>query len=131
MWNKCHRSVLSQLHAKLAQKNAQNATSVARGWATHSPRQRIALVVVEKLREYGWEVLPHPPYSPDMSPPDFDLFPKLKEPMRGRRYSSLEELSTTVTPAIRQMNKNGALDGIIKLPRRWDSVIQKQGDYTG
>ncbi|PSN36298.1 hypothetical protein C0J52_20301 [Blattella germanica] len=27
------------------------------------------------------------------------------------------------------MNKNGALDGIIKLPRHWDSVIQKQGDY--
>lgn len=74
-------------------------------------------------------MLPHPPYSPDMSPPDFDLFPKLKEPMRGRRYSSLEELSTTVTRAIRQMNKNGALDGIIKFPRRWDSVIQKQGDY--
>ncbi|PSN41058.1 Histone-lysine N-methyltransferase SETMAR [Blattella germanica] len=92
-------------------------------------RSHIALVVVEKLREYGWEVLPQPPYSPDMSPPDFDLFPKLKEPLRGRRYSYLEELSTTVTRAIRQMNKNGALDGIIKLPRRWNSVIQKQGDY--
>ncbi|PSN38599.1 hypothetical protein C0J52_17918, partial [Blattella germanica] len=92
-------------------------------------RPRIALVVVEKLHKYGWEVLPHPPYSPDMSPPDFDLFPKLKEPMRGRRYSSLEELSTTVTRAIRQMNKNVALDGIIKFLRHWDSVIQKQGDY--
>ncbi|PSN33184.1 hypothetical protein C0J52_27393, partial [Blattella germanica] len=92
-------------------------------------RPHIALVVVEKLREYGWKVLPHPPYSSDMSPPDFDLFPKLKEPMRGRRYSYLEELSTTVTRAIRQMNKICALDGIIKLPRRWDSVIQKQGDY--
>ena len=43
----------------------------------------IADVVTKTLCGYGWEVLPHVPYSPDMSPPDFDLFPKLKEPMRG------------------------------------------------
>lgn len=92
-------------------------------------RPHIANVVSEKLREYGWEVLPHAPYSPDMSPPDFDLFPKLKQPMRGRRFPSLEELSAAVTRAIRQMNRDGVLDGIVKLPRRWDSVIEKQGDY--
>ncbi|KAK9712413.1 hypothetical protein QE152_g24901 [Popillia japonica] len=92
-------------------------------------RPHIGRVVTEKLREYGWEVLPLPPYSSDMSPPDFDLFPKLKKPMRGRRFRSLEELSTAVTRAIRQMNKDGILNGIVKLPTRWDSVIEKQGDY--
>lgn len=35
----------------------------------------IGNVITEKLRQYSWEVLPHAPYSPDMSPPDFDLFP--------------------------------------------------------
>ncbi len=25
-------------------------------------------IVKEKLRELNWEVLPHPPYSPDISP---------------------------------------------------------------
>ena len=35
--------------------------------------------------------LSHPPYSPDMSPPDFDLFPKLKEPLRGIRFDELED----------------------------------------
>lgn len=74
-------------------------------------------------------MLPHPPYSPDMSPPDFDLFPKLKQPMRGHRYSSLEELSAAVTQAVRQMNKDGVLDGIAKLSTRWNTVIEKQGDY--
>ena len=53
---------------------------------------------------------PHEPYSPDMSPSDFDLFPKLKEPMRRRRFSSLEELYTDGTRAIRHMNKSGVLD---------------------
>ncbi|PNF31351.1 hypothetical protein B7P43_G10893, partial [Cryptotermes secundus] len=94
-------------------------------------RPHIGNVVTEKLRQYGWEVLPHAPYSPDMSPPDFDLFPKLKQPMRGRRFPSLEELSAAVNRAIRPINKDGVLDGIVKLPTRWDSVIEKQGDYTG
>ena len=38
-------------------------------------------------------MLPHAPYSPDMSP----LFPKLKEPMCGHRFSSMEEVSAAVT----------------------------------
>ena len=51
--------------------------------------------------------------------------------MRGQRFSSLEELPTDDdTPAVRHMNKSGVLDGIIMLPKRWDSVIEKQGDYT-
>jgi histone-lysine N-methyltransferase SETMAR len=42
---------------------------------------------------YGWQVLPHPPYSPDMSPPAFDLFPELKKPLLGKRFRSIEEVS--------------------------------------
>ena len=56
----------------------------------------ISDVVNKELCDYGWEVLPHAPYSPDMSPSDFDLFSKLKEPMREQCFSSLEELSTTL-----------------------------------
>jgi len=53
--------------------------------------------VSEILEKYGWKVLPHPPYSPDMSPPAFDLFPKLKKPLRGKRFRSTEEVSNEVT----------------------------------
>ena len=52
--------------------------------------------VRELLDRYSWEVLPHPPYSPDTSPPDFDLFPKLKINMPGVRFSMLEDLQVTV-----------------------------------
>ena len=62
-------------------------------------RLHIADVINKNFRDYGWEVSPHAPYSPDMSPPDFDLFQKLKEPMRGLGFSSLEELSTDITHA--------------------------------
>ena len=33
------------------------------------------------------------------------------------------------TLAIRHMNKSDVLDGLITLPKRWDIVIEKQGDY--
>jgi hypothetical protein len=53
--------------------------------------------VTDLPSKYEWEVLPHAPYSPDTSPPDFDLFHKLKEPMRGHRSPSLEDVSAAVT----------------------------------
>ena len=57
-------------------------------------RPHIVDVVTKKHSDYGWKVLPHAPYSPDMSASDFGLFPKLKEPMSRQHFSSLEELST-------------------------------------
>jgi len=56
-------------------------------------RPHLGKDVRELLDGYSWEVLTHPPYSSDMSLPDFDLFPKLKINMRGVRFSTLEDLS--------------------------------------
>ena len=70
-----------------------------------SARPHLGKVVTDLLSKYEWEVLPRASYSPHMSPPDFDLFPKLKEPMRGHRFSSLEEVSAAVTRAIRGLKK--------------------------
>ena len=60
--------------------------------------------ISEILEKYGWQVLPHPPHSPDMSPPAFDLFPKLKKPLRGKRYRRIEEVSNEVIRVIRRIN---------------------------
>jgi hypothetical protein len=83
--------------------------------------------VTDLLSKYEWEVLPHVPYNSDMS--SLDLFHKLKEPMCGHRFSSLEEVSAVVTRAIRRLNKSGTLNGIANLLKRWDVVIEKKGHY--
>jgi hypothetical protein len=36
-------------------------------------------------------VIPHPPYSPDLAPCDFFLFPKIKLKLKGRRFDTVEE----------------------------------------
>ena len=45
-------------------------------------------MVQEYLKESGHDVLNHPPYSPDLSPCDFWLFPRLKKMLAGHRFES-------------------------------------------
>ena len=44
----------------------------------------------------GIKTVPHSPYSPDLGPCDFWLFPKL----RGWRYETIEEMKAVVTKVI-------------------------------
>jgi hypothetical protein len=81
------------------------------------------------LEKYGWQVLPHPLYSLDMSPPDFDLFPILKKPLRGERFRSIEGVSKEVTRVIRSIKNEGVLTGIQDFPKHWTAVIKHNGDY--
>jgi hypothetical protein len=63
-----------------------------------------------------------------MSPPDFDLFPKLKKPLHGKRFRSIEEVSNEVTREIRRIKNEGVLTGIQDLPKRRTAVIKHRGD---
>ena len=46
-----------------------------------------SILVTDYLTKIGIKTAPHPPYSPDLAPCDFCLFPKLKEKLGGYRYS--------------------------------------------
>lgn len=46
-------------------------------------------IVTNLLYQWDWKVLEQPPYSHDMSPCDFDLFPNLKELLWGFQFSSV------------------------------------------
>ena len=53
-------------------------------------RPHISLVTSQKLRELGWEVLMHPPYSPNLAPSDYHLFRSLKNSLNGVKLASKE-----------------------------------------
>ena len=94
-----YRDWMQKLHGKM-HKNQPDLLEDGLLILHDNARPHLAKVVTDLLSMYKWEVLPHPPYIPDMSLPDFNLFPKMKEPMRGHRFSSLEEVSAAVTRAI-------------------------------
>ena len=85
-------------------------------------------IVKTRLQRWRWEVLDHPPYSPDLSPCDFDLIPKLKAPLRGRRFHTREDIANAVRREIARLD-NGAADGIGRLPHRWQRTVDCLGDY--
>ena len=53
-----------------------------------------ALLTRRFLTDNNMSMVPHPPYSHDLAPSDFFLFPKLKMKLKGRRFQTLEEIKT-------------------------------------
>ena len=113
------------------QENAKEPISVGRGWTTHSPynaHPHIADAVTKNFTIMCGKCYLMRPTAQTWVHQTSTYYPKLKEPMRGR-FSSLEELFIDGVRAIRHMNKSGVLDGIIMLPKRWDSGTEKKGEY--
>ncbi|KAG5326409.1 MOS1T transposase, partial [Pseudoatta argentina] len=54
-------------------------------------RPHVAKPVKTYLETLKWEVLPHPPYSPDIAPSDFHLFRSMAHGLADRRFHSYEE----------------------------------------
>ena len=57
------------------------------------------------LKESGFDVLDHPPNSPDLSPCDFWLFPRLKEMMAGHRFQSRCGIGSAVYQCLQHIPK--------------------------
>ena len=55
--------------------------------------------------ECGFEVLPHLPYSPEMAPSDFFLFPKLKSNLCGTQFASKEGVIAAVNEYLEDQEK--------------------------
>ena len=53
-------------------------------------------VVTKYLQEERVILLPHPPYSPDLAPCDFFLFPKIKKELGGKRFERIQNVSCVI-----------------------------------
>jgi hypothetical protein len=76
----------------------------------------------------GFEILPHTPYSPVLTPSDFYLFPKLKTKLRGRRFGSCESVMEAVNEFFKDQNRELYFEGSKKLKHRWAKCIHVEGD---
>ena len=74
----------------------------------------------------GIKTVPHPPYSLDLAPCDFWLFPKL----RGCRYERIEELKEAVTKVIDTLTQEDFHGAFKKLFERYNKCIATGGDYN-
>ena len=63
-----------------------------------------SVVSMARIHELRFELLDHPPYSPDLAPSDFFFFPHLKIALGGKRFSSNEGAITFVNNYFAEKN---------------------------
>jgi histone-lysine N-methyltransferase SETMAR len=81
------------------------------------------------LAKHMTTVLPQPPYSPDLAPADFFLFPKLKSTLKGRCFESTEVIKTNLLAHLRSIPKTAFQECFRTLKKRWQRCIQSRGEY--
>ena len=71
-------------------------------WHFHQDNAPVhnSILVTDYLTKMGIKTVPQSPYSPDLAPCDFWLFPKLKENLRGCRYENIEVMKEAVMKVI-------------------------------
>ena len=89
----------------------------------------MADVTVELLESSGIDQLQHPPYSPDLAPCDFFLFPRLKRDLRGVRFRNIEEMKKGVNRVLRNITKQEFAAAIDSVTVRWMKCVKAQGNY--
>jgi len=87
-------------------------------------RPHVAKVVKKYLETLKWDVLPHPPYSPDLALSDYWLFRRIQ--LKFSKSGSLLSQKSKIGSKIR-LQRRVIFHGIQKLPERWEKVVGSDG----
>jgi len=88
-----------------------------------------ALSIREFLAKKNIPVLPHPPYSPDIAPCDFYLFPKLKSKLKGHVFGTMENIQKIVTDELNTLTENDFQYYYDQWKKRWNQCVTSKGSY--
>ena len=94
----------------------------SKGWSgvqlLHNASSHKCEVVKSFLASEKVNVLNHPPYSPDLSPCDFFLFPRLKKMLSGDKYTSRCSLGSAIYQCLQQIPKEDYLSAFPRLGKK-------------
>ena len=116
---------------RLRKRTQQVRTDIADDWVLHHDNApaHTALSIREFLAKKNIPVLPHPPYSPDLAPCDFCLFPKLKLKLKGHHFGTIENIQKTVTDELNTLTENDFRYCHDQWTKRWNRCVTSQGSY--
>ena len=86
-------------------------------------RPHTSLKTHEVISSFGWTTISHPPHLPDLALSDFHLFEPIKESLRGRHFSSDEEVKTAVRKWLKTQLVEFYNKGICALIKRWEKAV--------
>ena len=88
-----------------------------------------AKLTTEYLEQQGISLLAHPPYSPDLAPCDFWLFPKIKAGLPGRQFSRVQDLAKAVSSELRSIPSSEYRECFVKWRSRMLRCVEVEGEY--
>lgn len=120
---------LDRLKEAVAQKRPELARR--RGVVFHhdNARPHTSLATCKHLHEFSWDILPHPPYSPDIAPSDYHLFRALQHSLTGQRFNNEDEVKRHLDAFFASKSAEFWKNGIFSLRERWRHVIEQGGTY--
>ncbi|CAH2108047.1 unnamed protein product [Euphydryas editha] len=125
-----YRTQLMRLSRALKEKRPQYYSRHDKIILLHdNARPHVAVPVKNYLKTLDWEVLPHPPYSPDIAPSDYHLFRSMAHALSEQRFTSYEDTKNWVDSWIASKDKEFFRHGIRMLPERWERVVASDGQY--
>ena len=86
-------------------------------------------IAMDAVERNGYELIPHPAYSPDLAPSDCFLFPNLKKDIHGCHFRSNEEVVAAVEEWVRDKDPGFFSSGLMALEHHWSKCIILEGNY--
>ena len=69
------------------------------------------------------------PYSSDMAPCDFFLFPKIKRTLKGRRFTAIDDIKSELLKELKDIPEIEFEKCFEDWTKRWHKYIISNGDY--
>ena len=87
------------------------------------------MLVREFLAKNKTLIMPQPPYSPDLIAADFFLFPKLKIPMKRKRFATIVEIKEKSNQKLLTIPKSTFQKCFEDWKKRCHKCIKTEGGY--
>ena len=123
-----YTSVLAKLRKHIAKKRPQHHRA---GWRLQhdNARPHVANHVMQFLAKCNITCVPHPPYSPDLAPCDFFLFPSLKAKLWGIRFETSEAVLKWSDAILKNLTENGLHHVFEEWQQSCKKCIQQGEEY--
>lgn len=118
---------LQRVQAQLHQKGINPARIC---FLQDNARPHVSNQTLTNLKELGWEILRHPPYSPDIAPSDYHLFRSLEHHLRGHRFNNDNDVKPILADFFERKSPEFYNRGISMVKPRWQRVVENNGDYV-
>ena len=121
-----YANLLDQLRTTIRRKSRGK---LSKGVLLQQDKVRVhtCKVAMDAVERNGYELIP--PYSPDLAPSDFFLFPNLKKNIRGLHFQSDEEVMTAAEEWVNGKDPDFFSSGLMALEHCRSKCITLEGNY--